>query len=127
MNLKELKALIVDDDIFKARDIKKALEFNGISNIKMVDNQAMVWECIENGEEIDLIVTDMHYPLEKGIEADENAGFILIDKLKEKGITIPVIICSSINYRSDDALGVVWYNKIADIEFDFKKVLSKLK
>ena len=33
-------------------------------------------------------------------------------------------ICSSQNYRSPDALGTVWYNKLRDIEFDFKEILE---
>ena len=28
------------------------------------------------------------------------------------------------NYRSPDALGTVWYNKLRDIEFDFKEILE---
>lgn len=71
-------------------------------------------------------MTDIHYPLKKGLEADYNAGFILIEKMKEKQINIPIIICSSRNYVSQDALGVVWYNDLVDIEYEFKKILENL-
>ena len=87
--MKNLRVLVADDNIIKSMDIKKALEFNGIKDIKLVGNQEAVWEEIEKGEEdgreIDLIVTDMHYPLNPGQEADNNAGFILIEELKKKG------------------------------------------
>lgn len=126
MNLRELNVLVVDDNIFKAIDIKKALEFNGISKIKVVHNQAEVWDLLGSEEHFGLIVTDMHYPLERGMEADHNAGFILIEKMKEKDIKIPVIICSTRNFTSPDVIGTVWYNPLTNIEFAFKEVLEKL-
>lgn len=130
MRMGDLQVLVVDDNVFKAVDIKKALEFNGIRNIVLVRNQEAVWDEIdrskENGKSIDLIVTDMHYPLEAGQEADHNAGYILLERMKERGIQIPVIICSTQNFHSPDALGTVWYNELSDIEFDFKELLRKL-
>ena len=130
MKMGDFRVLIVDDDVFKAVDIKKALKFNGIRHITLVRNQEAVWDEIdkakENGNTIDLIVTDMHYPLEPGLEADHNAGYILLERLKERGIKIPVIICSTQNFHSADALGTVWYSKLRDIDADFKEILRKL-
>lgn len=130
MGTRDLNVLVVDDNVFKAVEIKKALKFNGIRNIVHVRNQEAVWGEIdkskENGKSVDLIVTDMHYPLEQGLEADHDAGFILIERMKERGIKIPVIICSTRNFHSPDALGTVWYNELRDIEFDFKELLQKL-
>ena len=87
------------------------------------DHQEALWEYLETNE-ADLIVTDMHYPLAKGEKENEEAGFILLEKMKQREHPIPVIICSSQNYRSPDALGTVWYNKLRDIEFDFKEILE---
>ena len=127
--MKKLNVLVVDDDIIKSIDIKKALEVNGVKNIQLLGNQAAVWEEIEKAEEtgkrIDLIVTDMHYPLNPGQEAECDAGFILLDELKRKGKNIPVIICSSINYNEPKALGCVWYSKFTDIEFDVREILKR--
>lgn len=80
----------------------------------------------EDDKKIDLIVTDMHYPLHPGQEAEHDAGFILLDELKRKGKEIPVIICSSINYNEPAALGCVWYNKLTDMDFAFKEILRML-
>jgi CheY-like chemotaxis protein len=91
----------------------------------LVDTQAAVWELLGTDETFDLIVTDMHYPLEKGAVADHNAGFILIEQMKEKGIHIPVIICSTRNFSSPDVFGTVWYNKLKDIGFEFKEILER--
>lgn len=130
MRMSDLQVLVVDDDVFKAVDIKKALEFNGIRNITLIRNQEAVWDEIDkvkgSGNTIGLIVTDMHYPLGPGMEADHNAGYILLERMKERGINIPVIICSTQNFHSPDALGTVWYSKLRDIESDFKEILRNL-
>ncbi|MGN0342222.1 MAG: response regulator [Roseburia sp.] len=125
MKVQDLKVAVVDDNVFKSMEIKRALEFNGILNITLLNNQEDVWNLLDR-EDVDLIVTDMHYPLEKGAEADIHAGFILLEKLKEKGIQIPVIICSTINYQSEDAIGTVWYNKMKDLNFEFKEMLDRV-
>ena len=45
---------------------------------------------------------------------------------KEK-IDIPVIVCSSLNYVIPNILGSVWYNKLNDLDFNFKEVLGRLE
>ena len=127
MDLSKIKAVIADDDVFKGIDIRKALEFNGISNIITVRNQEKLWEQIYQGEEkIDLIVTDMQYPLEVGEVVDKEAGFKLIERMEKEKIDIPVIVCSSLNYSIPNILGSVWYNKLNDLNSNFKELLSKL-
>lgn len=127
MDLSKIKAVIVDDDVFKGIDIRKALEFNGIRNIVTVRNQEKLWEQIYQGEEkIDLIVTDMQYPLKVGEAIDEEAGFKLIERMNEEKIGIPVIVCSSLNYNIHGILGSVWYSELNDININFKDILSKL-
>ena len=128
MDLSKIKAVIADDDVFKGIDIRKALEFNGVRNIMTVRNQEKLWEQIYHGEDkIDLIVTDMQYPLKAGEAVDEDAGFKLIERMKIEKIHIPVIVCSSLNYSIPDILGSVWYNKLNDLNSNFKEVLDKLK
>ncbi len=120
------RALIVDDNIFKTMKIRSALMANGISTIIMVDNQQDAWNEIV-GKKVDLVVTDMHYPLYMFGMPDLDAGFKLIAKMKKANIQIPTIICSTRNYEDSDILGSVWYNDIVDINQEFKKVLQKLK
>lgn len=128
MDLSEIHVVIADDDIFKSIDIQRALEFNGIKNIMTVRDQEKLWKQIYHGEnKTDLIVTDMQYPLAAGETVDEEAGFKLIERMEEEKIDIPVIICSSLNYRSSNILGSVWYNKLNDLELNFKEVLSRLE
>ena len=128
MDLSKIKAVIADDDVFKGADIRKALEFNGVRNIMTVRNQEKLWEQIYHGEDkIDLIVTDMQYPLEAREAVDEEAGLKLIERMKKEKIDIPVIVCSSLNYSIPDILGSVWYNGLNDLNSNFKEVLGRLE
>ena len=130
MTLAKLKVLIIDDSVYKAMDITRALEFSGVRDITRVRDQEsafeMLYQSIEGKEPFHLIVTDMHYPLAKGMEADYDAGFILIERLKKEEINIPVIICSSSNYTEPGILGTVWYNELCDLNRDFRELLNKL-
>ena len=128
MDLSKTKAVVVDDDVFKGTDIRKALEFNGIRNVMIVRNQEKLWNQIYHGEDkIDLIVTDMQYPLEAGAAVDKEAGFKLIERMEKEKIHIPVIVCSSLNYSIPNILGSVWYNELSDLNSKFKEALSKLE
>lgn len=127
MDRSNIHAVIVDDDVFKGNDIRKALEFCGIRKITTVRNQEDLWEQIyHGGEKIDLIVTDMQYPLEAGKAVDEEAGFKLIERMKKENTGIPVIVCSSLNYRIPGILGNVWYNRLNDLDSGFREVLGRL-
>ena len=130
MSLQNRKALILDDNIYKTIAIQRALEYCGISDIKTVSNQKTgmkyLYQCRENDTPVELIVTDMQYPLEAGADVDSEAGFKLVERLVEEGIEIPVIICSSLNFKDERVLGTVWYNDTRDLNRDFKEVLDKL-
>ena len=130
MTLSKLKVLVIDDNVYKAIDITRALEYSGVNHVTRVRDQEAALEKIyeSNGSEnaFDLIVTDMHYPLEKGREEVCDAGFILIERLKKEGIDIPVIICSSQNYVESGILGTVWYNELCDLNRVFRELLKKL-
>lgn len=128
MELSKIKAVIADDDVLKRADIRKALEFNGVRNIMTVRNQEQLWEQIYHDEDkIDLIVTDMQYPLEAGEAVDEEAGLKLIERMKQEEIDIPVIVCSSLNYSIPGILGSAWYNELNDLNSDFKEMLGRIQ
>lgn len=129
MSVADTKVLIIEDNVYKAIDVESALKFNGIRNIVHLDNQEEAWKLIydKNQEKkVDLIVTDMHYPMSYGSVADEKAGLKLIERLKKEEINIPVVVCSSINYKISGILGCIWYSKLRDLEEDFSRVLEKL-
>lgn len=129
-NYKKIKALILDDDIYKTIAIQRALEYCGITDIKTVSNQKSgmkyIYQCMEDSAPVDLVVTDMHYPLAPGEVADTEAGFKLVERLKQEEMNIQVIICSSLNFKSEEVLGTVWYNEMRDLNRDFKEILEKI-
>lgn len=130
MDLSDARVLLIEDSVYKASDIKRALRFNGILEVFRVSNQEEAWNEIYKAQKdeskVDIIVTDMHYPLHVGKAADEEAGFKLIDCLEKEKIQIPVIICSTRNFSEPRCAGSVWYNELRDLELDFKAVLQRL-
>lgn len=131
MTASKLRVLIIDDNVFKTFDIKKALEFCGVREISSVYDQESAWEELGRsevaGRGFDLIVTDMHYPINRGEEADWRAGKILLEELENRGIRIPVIVCSSINHTIPHAFGCVWYSNLNEnMQFDFQDLIAKL-
>ena len=130
MYVPNMHVLIIDDDVKKTYAIKRALDYNGIDNVVNVNNQEAAWNEIMksiNGDvKFDLIVTDMHYPLTIGSVPDESAGYKLIERLEDKKIDIPVVICSSVNWKSSNCLGSIWFSKQRDLNFDFKDLLEQL-
>lgn len=131
MNLSKLHVVIVDDNYYKIREIRKALEFSGVRDIEDVRDQEKVWDRIygirDGVRKPDLIVTDMQYPLTAESDVDTEAGFKLIERMKKEQIDIPVIICSECNYESvRGILGSVWFRQNEDICFPFKEVLGRL-
>ena len=126
-----MKVLNLEDSILKHVEIKRALERCGATRVDLVTNQEdgmiKIRETLGTELEYDLIVSDMHYPLKKGVESDTEAGFKLIERLKAEGIKIPIIICSSLRFSEPGILGTVWYNKTQDIEQDFRDLINKLR
>lgn len=122
------RILNIEDTIGKHWDINRALEWN---RCPKADNATtaeegikMIEEALENGNPYELLITDMHFPA-RGV-LDENAGMYVIEELKNKGIDIPIIVCSSVRYRIPDILGCVFYSRSCDLSWDFKDLLSKL-
>uniref|UniRef100_UPI0040570FEA hypothetical protein n=1 Tax=Acetatifactor sp. TaxID=1872090 RepID=UPI0040570FEA len=46
MTLSTLKVLIVDDNVYKAMDITRAMEYSGVSDITRVKDQESAFEAI---------------------------------------------------------------------------------
>ena len=125
MEMKNINALVIDDNVFKTNNICKALRENGIRNITSVDNQEDAFKLIYEGT-VNLIVTDMHYPVKKGAIADHKSGFIFVERMKSENIDIPIIICSTHNFESSDVVGIVWYSELRDLREDFMEVLREI-
>ena len=124
----EYKILLVEDNIYKAVDIKRALGACGTMNITHVGFFEDALEKLEEDATFDLIITDMCYPLYRGEDTDDEAGFKLIEYLKTMQYEIPVVICSTSNYENVEMIfGAVWYSELNDIKRDFKRIIEKLQ
>ena len=126
-----MQILGLEDEADKYLEVRKALEYSGVSEIDRVKNQEdgfnLIYENIKNGSPYDAVVTDMQYPLEQGASIDQEAGFKLLERFKKEDINIPVIICSRLNYSEPGAFGTVWCDDRRDINRDFKELIDKLR
>lgn len=131
MKLSEKHVLILEDDMYKYSDIKKALDACGIHHVESADNQEegfqIIYRCRSEDSPIDLIITDMNYPLGQYGVPVEDAGERLIARLKKEALDIPVIVCSSLRYSIPGILGCVWYNELCDLDKEFSKILDNEK
>lgn len=76
---------------------------------------------------MNLIITDMHYPMRKGEEGDFDAGEKLLGILKERGIDTKVIICSSLNIKIREAYGVSGIPESVTGKWNYWELMNQLK
>lgn len=72
-----------------------------------------------------MIITDMYYPGEPG-GREEQSGDVLIDRVIKNKITIPVILCSSVNLKYPEIYGCVYYSRERNWEADMQKLVNSL-
>lgn len=111
--------------------ICRALSNIGITSVKLATNVSEGVEKIEfalqNGTPFDLAISDMHYPVQRGEIADWEAGEYFLKVLSEKNIDLPVIICSTRNYRIPGAYGSIWFSDLSDWEMDLRNLVNELR
>ncbi len=124
-----MRVLNIEDDAFKHNDICKALSGCGIKDVDWCENLSEGWKqiknSIDNDNPYDLIITDMYYPNESG-EREEKSGDVLIDRIIENKITIPVVLCSSVNFKYPEIYGCVYYSRTRNWEADMQKLVNGL-
>lgn len=123
------RVLNIEDDIIKHMAICRELKNNGIKDVDHANNAeegiAKVINASQNNEPYDLLVLDMHFPVQ-GVDNAE-AGMHVLQKLKERHIELPVIICSSMRLAIPGVIGCIYYHKSQDLNWDMKELLDKLK
>ena len=124
-----MKVLNIEDDAFKHNDICKVLTSCGVNTVYWEKNYEDGWKAIKNAEDAekpyDLIITDMYYPREAG-GREEASGELIIQKVIDQELKVPVILCSSVNLRFSEIFGCVYYNRIRNWEDDLKLFINKL-
>ncbi len=130
MNKSEIKALILDDDVAKGMKVSRILKDLGVHIVAQVEDQESGFDVIyrnkDTEKKISLIITDMHYPLEKGVKADVDAGKKMIERVKKENLDIPVIVFSSVNYDIPGALETIWFNDNVNWEEQLRQVIRNM-
>lgn len=121
-----MKILNIEDTATKHAAICKVLRKAGITDMDWAKNLEDGLELLrEHAMDYDLVITDMYYPLKPGDEPAE-AGELLMDKMKELQLSIPIIVCSSIRYSYGNILGNVFYSETCDWESQLLDLVKKL-
>ncbi|MCC8152679.1 MAG: hypothetical protein LIO96_14890 [Lachnospiraceae bacterium] len=122
------KVINIEDNVMKHTAIKRELVKLGVKSVAWARNAesgiAMIQSAIESDKPFGLLVSDMHFDY-FGSE-DMDAGEKTMNKLREMGIQIPVIFCSSQNWKIPGAVGTVFYNANRDWEGDLKMLLDRV-
>lgn len=124
-----MKVLNIEDDALKHNDICKVLISCGVKAVDWETNFSAGWKAIKDAENseapYDLIITDMYYPKEAG-GSEEASGELIIQKVIDQELKVPVILCSSVNFRYNEIFGNVYYNKVRNWEDDLRSLINKL-
>lgn len=126
-----LKVIHFEDNVLKHAEVRRVLQDHQIAEHEWVENVEEGIEKIEEaqrlGNPFELIITDMHYPVAKLGESDYYAGEKLIEMLQERKMSIPVIVCSSVNYAIREAYACVWYSENSNWEWELGKLVERIK
>ena len=119
--------LHIEDNVFKHRDICNVLQDCGKVEIdwakNLEDGIGMIQHSVEDSRQYDIIITDMYYPLVRGGK-ETKAGELLIQRVKEMGLAIPIILCSSADIRMQGILGTIHYSEREDWESELRRIVK---
>lgn len=122
------KIINIEDDVYKHVAIKRAFVANGIDHIDReqdaVDAIEKIVEAYKSGSSYDLLVTDMHFPVDG--KMNNQAGMYVIEQLKKSGIEVPIVVCSSVRYKIEGIAGCIHYNESVDLAGDFRTILQDI-
>lgn len=122
-----MRVLHLEDSTTKYMDIKSVLRSVGIVDVVWEESVEAGMKHLEHPEEaFDLVISDMHFPVDINGTADEEAGEILLKKMREKGIRIPVIIISSLSIHISEAYKCIWYVDSRDWETELRNCIKEL-
>lgn len=125
-----MRIIHLEDSVDKHMEVCRELRKMGITSVEWATNVGEGLEKIEtaiqNGVPFDLAISDMHYPIRRGEVADWEAGEYFLKALTERNINLPVIICSTRNYRIPGAYGSVWFSNLSDWEMDLRDLINGL-
>lgn len=127
MNIK--RVIYVEDTIEKYMSVHRFLDKQGVTEIEWANNAEEVInkikEAEDNNAQYDLLLSDMHFNYYG--KDDTHAGEKVMNNLREMNINIPVVFCSSQNWKIPGSLGNIFYNPRRDWEDEAEELFRELK
>ncbi len=127
MNIK--KVLCIEDSMVKYMDIFRYLNRQGITSVDWVTNAEDALKRLDDSKQqnasYDLVVSDMHFDFFG--EDDHEAGEKTMMLMRTKGHDVPVIFCSSQNWKVPGAIGNVFYNPNRDWESEADDLFAMIR
>ena len=128
--MKVNRVINIEDTMMKHIAIWRALRNHGVDVVDHAktaeDGLCMIEEAIAKGEPYDLLITDMHFSVYG--KDDRQAGLYVVRQLKEKGIQLPIVVCSSLRYTIEEIEGCIFYNERSqDLDGDIGQVIKRLR
>jgi hypothetical protein len=129
-NTNKVRVINLEDNVMKHHAITRVLEDMRIRDITWVknvdDGMEEIEKAISNGTPYSIAITDMQFYLHKddsNITVDAGEQFIKL--VSEKGIELPIIVCSSDNLAIEGTIGTVWYQERRDWEADLRGIVGR--
>jgi DNA-binding response OmpR family regulator len=93
---KRLKILVVEDDLSILTGLSMSLKFEGFDVLQAQDGRAGLQKAID--ESPDLLVLDVMMPVMNGFE--------VLEELRNRGSTVPVVVLSARSLEGDKIMGL---------------------
>jgi DNA-binding response OmpR family regulator len=120
-----MRIINLEDNAMKHTKIERVIKSCGITDTVWARNFEDGMEILD--ESVDLIITDMQFPMRRGENDDTEAGEKVIEEVKKQGLSTKVIVCSSGKYRIPEAYGCVWYSERSDWQQELKELILSQK
>lgn len=122
------KVLNIEDLMSKHVDVLRALNRCGVEMVDhattAMEGLAMIEAAIEEGKPYHAIVSDMYFPIFPG-EGETQAGMYVIEELQNRGIDVPIIVCSSARMVIPEIVGCIHYSPYRnDLDADMREMIE---
>ncbi len=119
--------LLLEDDVFKGSHEKRAVLHIYDGKVLWEKNFADGVSVLRQHEgEIDWILLDMFFPLERGGKIYPKCGIKFLAEMERSGYgNIPVIVCSTVQMQLFDyknVLDCICYSREIDLEEELRKI-----
>lgn len=122
------RVLNIEDTMTKHVAVLRALNRCGVEKVDhattAMEGLAMVETAIEEGKPYHAIVADMYFEVSPGA-GESKAGYYVIEELENRGIDVPIIVCSSARLVIPNIVGCIYYNELrGDLDADMREMIE---